>query len=96
MPPQRTTCRPGGVRGLTRGLLRPRELSLRNVEKPFSLIAANAWNVVEEFVDSLSMLEVLNQRVDGYPRVREDRRAAEDVGIPLENLFAFHGLTLYG
>lgn len=43
-------------------IVRPHELLLRDVQERLGLLAAHAREVIEEFVDSLSVLEVLDGR----------------------------------
>jgi hypothetical protein len=63
---------------------------LGQLQERFGLLAPNAREVVDKFVEALAMPEMLDKRVDRNARPGKDRRPALNVWIPVENLFAFH------
>jgi hypothetical protein len=63
----------------------------RLFQKRDHLFAADARIIFEKVLDRVAAFEEVDQRVDGHAGTDKDRRAAEDFGVSVDNLFGAMG-----
>src|SRR5215469_10170378 len=63
---------------------------VREVKQGDGLLAFHRRELVQEFVEGVSAVEVIEQRLNRHSRTDKDGQTAQDLGIPTHDLVQFH------